>query len=319
MIIPKQTLLNFLQDNFGEVKETSSGEFRINSPYQNDTKFHLYINAAKNVFNDFKSGEKGSLITFISEFLQIPKNRVLITMVREYSNRSDLMNFSMPKDEVVKNLELPSGLTFFSEKSGGIIYDIAWNYLEGRGIPRQNILHLGYVYDVASEYDRTIFIPFYENAKIVYFITRDFTGNNFLRYNNPHGINSKEFVFNIDKIEDTVFIFEGVFDALMLDKQVGTAMLSADLGKTQAVKIWNKVPNCIVFVPDNDKTGKSTLEKNIQILLKYKPASVQADILIYEIEDQYKDFGETGKNFIDLNDCKEYNKYSTMLNKLFER
>jgi hypothetical protein len=310
--IPRQTLISFLENNFGEIKETSTGEIRINSPYANDNKFHLYINPEKGVFNDFKSGESGSIISFISNYLSIPKNKVMSTIINEYTNRIDLKEMVLKREKLEEktNLEIPSGLTFFSEKSTGIIHDRAWNYLENRGIPRHNILNLGYIYEPGSEYNKTIFIPFYENSNLVYYITRDFTGENFLRYNNPHGINSKNFVYNIDKIEKEVFIFEGVFDALMLGKQVGTAMLSSEIGREQIIKIWNRAPESIIFVPDSDETGKRTLNRNIKMMIKFKPPSLDAKISIYYIDERYKDFGETGKNFIDINDCLLYNRYN---------
>jgi hypothetical protein len=319
MTIPKSIIKSFLENNFGEIKQTSTGEYRINSIYEDDNKFHLYINTEKGVFNDFKSGESGTLLKLISEFIGIPKNKVFYHLIKEYSNKEDLKKFTIIEDKrKTLTLELPEGLTFFSENTTGIIRDQAWNYLESRGIPRKNIMDLGYIYCPVSEYDRTIFVPFYENGEIVYFITRDFTEKNLIRYRNPTGFNSKSFVYNIDKIEKEVFIFEGIFDALMLENQIGTAMLSADLGKEQVIKIWNKTPENIIFVPDNDFTGIRTLENNIKTILKYKPPSlVRSNILVYNIPNKYKDFGEAGRHNIDINECKEYNKFMEIVRKLF--
>ncbi len=58
MKIPERLLLQFLSSNF-TIKKTSSGEIRINSPFSQDKKYHLYIEPKKGVFNDFKTGEKG--------------------------------------------------------------------------------------------------------------------------------------------------------------------------------------------------------------------------------------------------------------------
>lgn len=213
--------------------------------------------------------------------------------------------------EVSEKIEIPEGMKFFSEQKTGIMRDRAYNYLRNRGIEDEVINNLGYIYEPNTEFDKTIFIPFYEDGELVYFTTRDFTGtSDFKKYINPHKINSKMFVYNIDNIEygGTVFIFEGVFCAMSLTDQVGTAMLSSDLGEEQAIKIRDRAPSKIVFVPDNDKAGKNTLLKNIIKFYLYKWPSLKIDILIYNIEGNKKDFNETGENYIDINKCVKWKR-----------
>ena len=306
--IPENIIIAFLQDNFGDLRKTSSDEIRINSPFADDRKFHMYINTEKGVVKDFKSGYSGSFISFASEILSLGNRAVISHLIKNYSGRGSMEDFSITEFmEVSQEFELPEGLNWFAEAKNGIIRNQAYKYLERRKIPEEIINEFGYVYQTGSEYNRMIFIPFYEESELVYYICRDFTGKNDLRYNFPHGLNSKKFVYNIDKIKDTVFIFEGVFDALALKEQVGTAMLSADLGKEQATKILNRAPKNIIFVPDNDETGESTLEKNIKLLLKYRPPSLDLTIWIYKLEG-VKDFSETGQNYIDVIKCKKWQK-----------
>jgi len=317
--IPENIIKFFLSDNFGDVKETSTGELRINTPFADDRKFHMYINPEKGVVHDFKTGYGSDFVGFVSEYLQISRNNVVSHLVKNYSGRQD--GFSvMDYVEKSTDLILPDKLWWFSSGKG-VMRKRAFNYLKNRGIPGNVINQLGYIFDPwnESEYDKTIFIPFYENGVLVYFSCRDFTNKNPKRYINPHDVNSKKFVYNIDNIEDTVFIFEGVLDALMLEKQVGTAMLSADLGKEQAIKIHDKAPKNVIFVPDNDETGKSTLEKNINLFLKYKPPSSNIDLMVYEIRGDAKDFGETGKHHISLNECRKWNKWRIGVEKLWHK
>lgn len=312
MKIPPQIILKFLKTNFN-IKESPSGEVRINSPFANDNKYHCYININKGVVNDFKTGKGSDFISFVSEYLQVQRSEVVKILVRDYYNRNEARNiFSFVElIDKVKNLELPEGLTFFGESKDGVIRNVALSYLKNRKVPEEVIEELGYIYNPMSEYDKRIFIPFYEEGKLVYFIARDFTGKSLLRYSNPKEFNSKEFVYNIDKIDKEVFIFEGVFDALMLKEQIGTAMLSADLGKKQAVKILSKAPEVIVFVPDNDETGKKTLDRNIKLLLKYKPPSINPKIYVFENYPKgCKDFAEAGRNSIDIErDCVEWKRF----------
>jgi DNA primase len=309
--IPKEVITSFIEKNFGQIKNTSSGEIRINTPFANDNKFHMYINLDKGLVYDFKNNQGCSVLKFISQYLNVSEKEASLILIREYAGRSSsLFKEIKVADAIEKEIETPKGLEFFYEKSGGIVREKALSYLRGRKIPEENIQELGFIFDPDdTKYHQRIFVPFYEEEKLVYFITRDYTGKNPLRYSNPENVNSKKFVFNIDKIEDIVFIFEGVFDALMLDKQVGTAMLSADINKTQIIKIWNKAPKMIIFVPDNDKAGKKTLDKNINLLLRYKPPSLNTKVLIHEVL-YYKDFSESGCNSINISECFEYNPKS---------
>jgi hypothetical protein len=315
--VPENIIKAFLESNFGRIKETSTGEWRINSPFEVDKKMHLYIHPKKALVMDFKSGYKGTFTDFVATFLSIPKNQVLPLLLKEYSNRTDLENFKI-EEYIDKSPELvlPEGLHFFVDEPTGPIRDQAYNYLVGRHIPEENIQDLGYVYAPGTEFDRTIFIPFYECGSLVYFTTRDFTGTNRLRYSNPHGINSKRYIYNYDRLQqDCIFVFEGVFDAISLrPPQNGTAILSADLNRDQAIRILEKAPYKVVFVPDNDETGKKTLEKNIRLLLRYKPPSISPEVLVYEIKDA-KDFNETLRCEIRVEECKKFS-FNNIYNKI---
>jgi hypothetical protein len=306
--VPENIIKAFLEANFGRIKETSTGEWRINSPFESDKKMHLYIHPKKALVMDFKSGYKGTFTEFVATYLSIPKNQVLPLLLKEYSNRTDLENFNIEEYiDKSPDLVLPEGLHFFADEPTGPIRDQAYNYLVGRHIPEENIQDLGYIYAPGTEFDRSIFIPFYESGSLVYFITRDFTGTNRLRYNNPSGVNSKKYIYNYDRLpQDCIFVFEGVFDAISLrPPQYGTALLSADLSRDQAIRILEKAPYKVVFVPDNDEAGKKTLEKNIRTLLRYKPPSINPEIFIYEINNA-KDFNETRLQHIHIESCKRF-------------
>jgi DNA primase len=120
----------------------------------------------------------------------------------------------------------------------------------------------------------------------------------------------------------TIVIAEGLMDILSLDNQIGFPILSAHLSKTQLIKLFEKLPKKIILVPDTDKTGKETLQRNIDLIYTYKPASIKTEILIYNIPDEYKDLNEmkikTGKNYIDDNECEVVKKRQTFsIDKVF--
>lgn len=305
--IPENMAISFIQDHFGnEYKLTTTGEYRINSPFIQDKKMHLYISPRLGLVNDFKSGFHGTFAHFVSTYLGISNNAVLPFLIRNYSVKRSILEFIKDEDkESANNIVVPDCVTFFNDLNEiGIVCRQALKYLINRGIPTNNIKKLGYINDPGNEYGMSIFVPFFEDYRIVYFITRRFISGE-PRYSNPHNIDSKQFVYNIDEIEEggDIFIFEGIFDALSLNRQIGTAMLSADLGDKQAVKIFDKAPKNIIVVPDNDETGRNKLNNNIKTLLKYKPPSLDTKIYVYEF-DNVKDFNETNKHYIDILECK---------------
>ena len=220
-----------------------------------------------------------------------------------------------------QELIIPEGLKFFSEKGKGMFKIQALKYLLRRGIPKENIKKLGYIFEPGTIYDKTIFFPFWENGQIVYFTTRDFSDNRFIhkedgnvdkiRYIAAKGMNSHDFVYNIDEIKEgeDLFIFEGLMCVLSLENQIGTATMTSTLGDKQAIKIWDRAPGRIILVPDNDKAGRKNLIRNYKKLLFHRPPSLgNVEILHYKLPGNVKDFNETGKHFIDINECKKIKK-----------
>jgi hypothetical protein len=295
-------------------------------------------NLLKNVLENagLDPEDKGSYFKFIcpscghKEAYAYKDSNILLCSRRDKCNyKKDILSFikeeGLTKKDILKDLSkknvkeeilkvnkeliLPEGLTFFYEKPEGIIAKKAFNYLKKRNISEDYIYKLGYIYNPEGRFGFSIFIPFYENNELVYFITRSLEGG--LRYNNPQGVDGRNFVLNYDNIQykGDVFIFEGVFDALSLRKQVGTAMLTSSLSKEQVSKIYEKAPKNIILVPDNDDAGKASIKRNIDILNLYKPPSLDINFYIYNILKE-KDFNELSINNkiyeINLKDCIEY-------------
>lgn len=231
--------------------------------------------------------------------------------------RKDIIKSLAPKlekkEEIKEKTELtiPEGLTFFSEASGGIMYNKAISYLRNRGVPEASIQQMGYVYNPENMFELGIFIPFFENEELVYYILRNVDRSSKLRYDNPRGINATSFIFNYDNIKegDTICITEGVFDAISIQNYVGTAMLTSSMSKDQASKIFDKAPERIIYIPDNDEAGERFIQRNMNMMIRYKPPSLDTKFFIYRIPSEFKDFSdyaESGGGFIDFNDCEEY-------------
>lgn len=309
MNIPSSIIISFVKLNFLEAKITAKGEYQFNSPFVNDTKRRLYVNPMNNTFYDQKQQTGGSFIYFVRLYLDVSEKDALSILVRDYANKSEVENEEIIKSITKEDLQFPKG--FISFVDDGLVksrsYKIAKSYLVNRGLP---YLDSGYVYDKDSDFHNRIIVPFYENSKLVYFIARSIEKYTKLRYKNISGLAAKNYVFNIDKLKEDVFIFEGVMDALSLTDQIGTATLSQRIHKEQVVKILDTAPKNIIFVLENDTNiiaiaaGKNSLVKNYELFKFYQPPSLKIKYFTYTPPAGYKDFNEesykTGKKFIDI-------------------
>lgn len=293
MKIPSAIVENYLKDNF-LIKESSSGEWRINSPFCNDSKYHLYFSKDRQLFTDFKTGISGNIYQFINKTIDIPENKVIYFLLETYNPLLKEIYIEQQEENQGNNLkEVLNKTKWFNDKIG-IFGKKALKYLKNRKVPDEYIMKWGYCFEPSYEFDNRIIIPFYENNKIVYIIARSIDKSEKMRYKNINGLDSKNFVFNYDKINNNnpLIICEGVFDAISISNVPATCMLSADIGKKQIKKIAEKEVNKIIFIKDNDETGELTLKRNINKLINYYPPSINLEIFTYNIPKKYKDFNE---------------------------
>lgn len=308
-------------------KLNSSGEYIIRSPFVDDRKGKLYVNKETGQWIDFKaSGSRttdltsGSFLMFVKEYLGLATaNEAIKYLVDNY-------NFKTEKEEektentdskkVLKDLIIKDGLKLFGDgKNLGMFGKIAYNYVLERKLDDSYYPRLGYVFNSNSKFDKRVIIPFFENGKMVYFLARSVDPKNLLRYLNPGKLDSKEYVFNIDKINEEVVLCEGVFDAMSITKdQPASCLLSADIGTKQLSKIYEKKPNTIIYVPDQDETGFKKMQKNINKIIAYCPYS-GLNIYIYNVPKGCKDLNDmkvkTGKDFILKKECVKYGDITT--------
>lgn len=258
---------------------------------------------------------------FMKSVLELAKEENILKKELYKEIGQDLSKKETIKENTV--LEIPDGLTFFGEgNENGLIYKKALSYLKSRKIPDKEINRLGYVYCPDRTISLGVFIPFFENEELVYYIIRNTDTESDFRYDNPKDIKSNNFVYNYDNFieEDTVCITEGIFDAISIENFTGTAMLKSSLSPSQASKIFDKAPKRIIYIPDNDKAGRGFLKKNMEILIRYKPPSIETEFLIFNIPDPFKDFNQysiSNGGFIDLNKCDRYSDFKRSF--LFKR
>lgn len=314
MKIPESLINNFITSEF-EYKTTNSNELRINSFYVKDGKYKLYISEKTGQFMDFKSGESGGFLKLVKDYCDLPTNNAAIDYLFQNYN----VNYGEEKkeevintNEAIKNFFTNDKPVFFDNPENlGAFGKIAYKYVLDRKLDESYYSKLGYVFNDNSRYNKRLIIPFYEDGKMVYFISRAIDKNEKLRYLNLEKVDGKKFLFNIDKINEDVVICEGTMDAMSLvEDQPATCLLSADIGIEQLNKLFGKKPNSIIYVPDQDKTGLAKMDSNIKKILTYCPYE-GLDVKIFTLPDGCKDLNEmkikTGKNYILKSECSNYN------------
>ena len=318
MKIPSELINNFVTSEFKDIVRTSTGEIHFNSFYIKDAKKKLYMNPKTGQFICFKSGEQGSILKLVKDYIGLKNNsEALNYLVTNYSlgDSSFEEELEIPKiesDEVIKDFFKKDQPTFFKNvEELGFFGKKAYKYLLDRKIEEEYIDKLGYVFNDKSRYDKRIIIPFYENGQMVYFISRSIDSNEMLRYLNIEKLDSKDYLFNYDNINEDVIICEGAFDAMSITvDQPATCLLSADIGVGQMEKLFEKHVKNIIYVRDNDETGRLHLEKNINKLVTYCPYGL--NIYTYDLPKDCKDINDMkikyGKNYILKKECTKYEK-----------
>ena len=325
MKIPSNLIVNFLYSEF-QPKPTSTAELRINSPFEEDTKFHCYISPEKSVYTDFKGGS-GTMTNFFERYFNEVKGldvhgvrNIIFYLIRNYGTSEQKQKLEeaftstvIDGSGIIKTfLENDKPKFFGKEKTLGEYGKICLRYLQQRKMSDSYIAKMGYVFNEKSKYNGRVIIPYFENGEFVYFQGRDINKDAELRYLNPEKLDTKEFVFNIDDITDELIIAEGPFDAMSMDEQTATCMDSGDLGEKQIMKIFSKKPNTIIYCPDQDETGARKMDKNIENLYRLCPYTENLKIYIFNVPKPYKDLNEmkvgNGKNFILKKECELYKK-----------
>ena len=323
MKIPSSLIQNFMTSEFSP-KLTSSGEYVIRSPFVDDKKGKLYVNKETGQWIDFKASgmrstdyTSGSFLLFVKEYLGFNTNNEAIKyLVDNYNFEIEKTEKEIKQNEdnkkILRDFILKDGFKLFGDGNNlGMFGKMAYKYILDRKIDETYYSKLGYVYNPKSRYHQRVVIPFFEDEKMVYFITRAIDPKNMLRYMNPNKLDSKEYVFNLDKINEDVILCEGVFDAMSITAdQPASCLLSADIGVKQLEKIFDKKPNTIIYVPDQDETGIKKMQRNINKLITYCPYQ-GLNIYIFYVPEGCKDLNDmkvkTGKNYILKKECIRYN------------
>ena len=117
--------------------------------------------------------------------------------------------------EEIQRIDLPKEFITLTGHHRAMATTPALNYLQNRGVTKQDILHWKIGCCMSGDYNNRVVIPsFDEDGYVNYFVARTFNGS-WRKYLNPPA--SKDIIFNelyLDFDKDLVIV-EGIFDAII--------------------------------------------------------------------------------------------------------
>lgn len=235
------------------------GEFYICSPFTGDSKFKCGINWKKNpaVFNCFKTGTKGNFFTFVKllEGFENTKESMFF-IFKNFMTKDEIINFSnsfLNKDEEIENKK--EKIIFSEEYSKVVIGDNKYyQYLLSRNFNDEMITKSNIFF---SKKEKRVIFPVYENGELIFYAKRAIDSHP-LRWINSES-NGVDPIWNIENVGETIYIFEGIFDAIRMWPN-GVSIFGKNLSNGQLNKIINKKFHKIVVVLDNDSYGRESQE-----------------------------------------------------------
>jgi len=189
--------------------------------------------------------------------------------------------------EEIQRIDLPEEFISLANDELPLAMTPALNYLDNRGVTKQDILHWKIGCCMGGDYNNRVIIPsFDEEGYVNYFVARTFNGA-WKKYLNPPA--SKDIVFNelyLDFDQDLVIV-EGIFDAIIAGPNAVPILGSTLRENSKLFQMIVKNDTPIYIGLDIDAENKS--KKIIKDLLNY-------GIEVYKINTfGYDDIGSMAK------------------------
>lgn len=228
---------------------------------ESDGKYNCCVNYRDGYFHCWKCGTAGKISRLLRDF---GGKSVVGEYYNEIKNIRDSQEYQLYKDnalvkseliEVDELLKLPDNYRRISSADNESYR--AYKYLKERGLDYDiiNDFEIGYVpwsddYKMRSR----IVIPSYDQYRnLNYYVTRDYTGKQKLKYINPN-VDKKTIIFNEGKVNwaDNIILCEGVFDSFVLPNSIPLLgkVLNEDFAVYQA--LIEKARGKIIILLDDD-------------------------------------------------------------------
>lgn len=218
----KRKINQYFKERWG-AKDYRNGWLKADCPFCGKHKFG--INISKSKANCFSCGDHKSplrVIGILEELETLPK---IFNFLRAFEGT----DFLEPKVELRewKKVELPESFKLLS-LGKSILSESARNYMVGRGFNIRSLTMKGIGYCTGGKYAGYIIFPFYQNGKLIYFMSRQYL-QLWVKFKNPavedFGIGKSMLTYNVDAllIYKKIYLVESVTNALTMgDNAVAT-------------------------------------------------------------------------------------------------
>ena len=230
---------------FQPVKQ-SGNELIYHSPFSNDSNASFFLNEARNVFNDFSTGQKGDSITF----LQLLEGSSFNESVQKLLNRDQSLSFSFSGSESLNPPKLQ--IKAVKELSNPSLIQ----YLESRSIDPE----------IGRKWLREI--HFTNNNKRYFALGfKNDSGGYELRNGVGFKAKTKNGITTIQKGTKSASVFEGFFDFLSalqyyhITEPNNTTYVLNTVANHKLIYPEKTTVNKLFCFLDNDQSGKNTLKK----------------------------------------------------------
>lgn len=196
---------------------------------KSDGKYNCCVNYRDGYFHCWKCGSAGKISRLLKDFGGkdiVGEYYNEIKSIRDSQEYQLYQNNALVKSELFEEgqiLKLPENYRRISSADKESYK--AYKYLKGRGLDYDiiNEFEIGYVpwsddYKMRSR----IIVPSYDQyGNLNYYVTRDYTGKQKLKYINPN-IDKKTVIFNEGKVNfgENIILCEGVFDSFCLPNSI---------------------------------------------------------------------------------------------------
>lgn len=212
-----QLLLGLVEQAIGKGKRTSGNNYAFYCPICNHRKPKLELDFDSEYYHCWTCQPATKGRSIVSLFKKLKISHDLIKEVKRYSKFKASENTKENTEEKVE-IKLPPEYKALAEYQSSIIAKHALNYLEQRGVTKDDIFKYRIGFCESGRYRNSIVIPSYDKlGALNYFITRTFDKEATRKYNNPK-VDKRSIVGfeNYINWNVPVVLCEGVFDAIAI-------------------------------------------------------------------------------------------------------
>ncbi|WAM34511.1 CHC2 zinc finger domain-containing protein [Caldicellulosiruptor morganii] len=268
-------------------KEGSS--YKAVCPFHPDKNPSFYIKPSEQFFKCFGCDNKGDVITFAMKYHSLEFKEAVEMLAKEIGISVD---DKKSENNLQKQQEPVEQIITYVERCQ-VNSSLAKSYFASRGIPDSFIEKYRVGFDIEAN---AVVFPIVQDGKVICWTRRNI-GETEHKYDFPKGFNGMPFNLDIlkDEQQTSVFITEGIFDALTIEAALGQPAIALNSCNNQSnfLQALNKIKPknkkfYILFDNDENEAGQKAAKQLFDKLkTEYKVALCNWDRDI-----PYKDINE---------------------------